>query len=208
MPSPRPSVILADDHPLVLEGLSKLLKSEFDVVATAEDGERLLSAARRLQPDFVVADIAMPSVDGFEAIRRLATISPSTRAVILSFHSEVTVARNALAAGAWAYVPKSAVADEVILALREVGLGRIYISPSVTSGVVTIQEQDMHPITDSLTPREQEVVALVGKGLSNLKIAEALGISVTTVRTHLSSIYAKLGNGSRVELALFFAADR
>lgn len=129
MSQQRPTVVLADDHPMMLEGLAKLLAADLDVVARVHDGEALLAAAERHRPDLVVADIAMPGVDGIEATRRLASISPTTRVVILSFYSGASQVRSAFDAGAWGYLTKSAAADEIERAIQEVLRGRFYVSP-------------------------------------------------------------------------------
>lgn len=212
----RPSVILADDHPLLLDGLRRLLEPKLEIVAACSDGQSLLEAAGRFRPELVIADLSMPGVDGLEATRRMAGVSDETRVMILSLHDEPSWVRAAFEAGAWAYLTKTAAPDEIELALAEVLAGRFYVSPSVTRGLLMPDLPLEPPQTpapsaaaataaggETLTPREQEVVRLVGQGLPNTQIAAALGISVTTVRTHLSSVYGKLGPRSRVELALY-----
>lgn len=206
----RHTAILADDHPMMLEGLSKLLEPSLDIVARVLDGEMLVETAERHQPDLVVTDISMPGVDGIEATRRLTIVSPRTRTVVLSIHHDSSRVRSAFDAGAWGYLPKNAVADEVETAIQEVLDGRYYVSPSVTRALVSPSEgmkpsskAQPQPGREILTPRELEVSRLVGEGWSNKKIAQQLGIAVTTVRTHLSSVYAKLEKTSRIELALF-----
>ena len=201
---------------MLLEGLANLLKPALRIVAQVEDGEALVAAAGRLQPDLVIADIAMPGVDGLEATRRLSALSPATRTLILSFHSDPYQVRSAFAAGAWAFLTKGASGAEIHRAIEEVLRGNYYVSPRVTHALVPSSEapvaadSPLHappptstPEASGLTHRELEVARLVGAGRSNQEIAEQLGIAVTTVRTHLSSIYTKLGHISRVELALF-----
>ena len=208
----RPTLILADDHPMIVEGLHKLLEPALDVIATVNDGVALLAAAARLHPDLVIADVSMPGIDGIEATRRLATASPATRVVILSFHSEASWVRAAFEAGAWGYLAKTASIDEVEGAVREVLAGRFYVSPSVARGFIlqsgTVAKTVKPEVPESeevLTPREQDVVRLVGRGWPNKDIAHDLGVSVTTVRTHLNRAYEKLGWSNRVELALYAA---
>lgn len=208
----RPTVVLADDHPMMLEGLRKLLEPNLAVIATASDGLALLSIAGGLRPDLVLADVSMPGIDGIEATRRLATTCPETRVLILSFHTESSYVRAAFDAGAWGYLNKTAAADEIERAISEVLGGRFYVSPSVTRGLFLATHPPIKaPVPETpaeeelLTPREQEVVHWVGQGLPNKEIASRLGISVTTVRTHLSSAYEKLGHCSRLELALYAA---
>lgn len=218
MSQQRPSIILADDHPMVLEGLASLLEPALQVVARVVDGEALLAATARLQPDLVIADISMPGVDGLEVTRRLSTLSPATRTLILSIHSDPHQVRSAFAAGAWAFLTKGATGDEIHQAIEEVLRGNYYVSPPVTHALIPAagEPTDASPVPnasppagtsedDGLTRRELEVARLVGAGWSNYKIADHLGIAVTTVRTHLSNTYTKLGHISRVELALFGA---
>ncbi len=202
----RARVILADDHPMMLAGLGKLLASHFDVVGTAADGRSLLEAAARLRPDLVVADVSMPGIDGIEATRRLRATAPGIRVLILSIHGEPSCVRAAFAAGARGYLTKSSVPDEIELAVREVLDGRFYVSPIVAHAAIVQADGTAPPeARETLTPREHEIASLVGAGLPNLEIARRLGVSVTTVRTHLRKVYSKLRLASRIELALLAA---
>jgi DNA-binding NarL/FixJ family response regulator len=213
----RPRVLLADDHPMMLEGLRKLLEPECEVVGMAADGHALLEAAKRLRPDLVIADISMPGLDGIEATRRLQAVLPGLRILILSTNTEPSWVRAAFEAGACGYLTKTSAPDEIETAVREVLKGRFYVSPVVTRAVVGLTMQSacaMIPspgvaserrrpeAQESLTRREHDIVQLVGLGLGNKDIARRLGVSVTTVRTHLSKVYDKLGTASRLELAL------
>jgi DNA-binding NarL/FixJ family response regulator len=198
---------------MMLEGLRKLLEPDWDVVGAVADGPALLKAAASLRPDLVIADISMPGVDGIEVTRRLLKGIPGVRVLVLSMHTEPSWVRSAFEAGAHAYLPKSAAPEEIELAVREVLNGRFYVSPEVTRAAVVfaVKNPERHVGAwralsgDTLTPRELDIVRLVGKGLGNKEIAQELGVSVTTVRTHLNRVYDKLGPGSRVELALYAA---
>jgi DNA-binding NarL/FixJ family response regulator len=198
---------------MMRNGLRKLLEPDYEVVGEARDGHELLEAAERLQPDLIITDISMPGIDGIEAARRLQAIAPGARIMILSIHTAPTWVRGAFDAGAYAYLSKTSATEEIEIAVREVLKGRFYVSPEVTRGLVgTMQEspaerRESRPVLsgEGLTPRELDVVRLVGKGLGNKEIARELGVSVTTVRTHLSRVYDKLGPGSRLELALYAA---
>jgi DNA-binding NarL/FixJ family response regulator len=197
---------------MMLEGLRKLLEPDYDVVGAARDGPALLEAAALLRPDLVIADISMPGMDGIEVTRRLLKVAPEVRVLILSMHTEPSWVRSAFEAGAHAYLPKSAAPEEIELAVREVLKGRFYVSPEVTRAAVVFAVKEPERLAsvwratnDTLTPRELDIVRLVGKGLGNKEIAQELGVSVTTVRTHLNRVYDKLGPGSRVELALYAA---
>lgn len=206
----RPRVLLADDHPMMLEGLRKALAPDFEVVGAVTDGRALLAAAALLRPDLVITDISMPGIDGIEATRRLRKAVPAARVLILSVHTDPSWVRAAFEAGAHAYLPKTAAPEEIKIALGEVLKGGFYVSPVVTRAVVCFAvknpaERVVRTVSEALTPRELDIVRLVGQGLGNKKIAEQLGVSVTTVRTHLNRVYDKLGPGSRVELALYVA---
>ena len=191
---------------MMLEGLRKLLEPEFHVVAAVADGRALLVTAARLRPDLVITDISMPEVDGIEATRRLQSTSPGIRVLILSFHAEPSWVRAAFDAGAWGYLTKSSAPEEIGVALREVLQGRFYVSPRVArAAVLPVLENAPREAGETLTPRELDIVRLLGVGLGNKEIARRLGVAVTTVRTHLSSVYDKLGSASRVELALYAA---
>jgi DNA-binding NarL/FixJ family response regulator len=206
----RPRVLLADDHPTMLEGLRKALKPDFEVVGAVANGRVLVDAAAILRPDLVVTEISMPEIDGIEATRRLQVIVPETRVLILSIHTGPSWVRAAFDAGAYAYLPKTATLEEIEGALREVLHGCFYVSPVVTRAVLgsAVVRPAGHlqgvwrATRGALTRRELDIVRLVGRGLGNKEIAHELGVSVTTVRTHLSKIYEKLGPG-RVELALY-----
>jgi DNA-binding NarL/FixJ family response regulator len=213
MSEKRPTVLLADDHPMMLEGLRKLLVPDFEVVGTVTDGRALLAAARIWRPALVLTDISMPGMDGLEATRRLRAIVPEARVLILSIHTEPSWMRAAVEAGAWGYLPKTSAPEEIETAVREVLEGRSYFSPAVTRAVFASPRErsvaggasSREASGEALTPRELDIVRLVGKGLCNKEIAHALGVSVTTIRTHLNKVYDKLEPESRVELALYAA---
>lgn len=206
----RSTVILADDHPMLLEGLRKLLEPFLEVVAVVNDGEGLIEAAVRLRPALVIADISMPGMDGVEATRRLRILAPATRVLILSLHDEAPWVQAAFEAGAWAYLSKVAAPDEIERAVQEVLADRYFLSPAVTRALMDIGQtptallpQAAPAGQSSITARERDVALLVGKGLTNKEIAHRLGVSITTVRTHLSNVYTKLGCSNRVELAIY-----
>jgi DNA-binding NarL/FixJ family response regulator len=198
---------------MMLEGLRKLLSPELEVVGTATDGWALLEAAEIRQPDLVIADISMPGIDGIEATRRLRDLVPAVRVLILSIHAEPSWVRAAFDAGASGYLTKSSAPEEIETAVRAVLEGRFYVSPVVTQAAIgpartDTVERNRTPRAaagDALTPRETDIVRLVGRGLGNKEIAFELGVSVTTIRTHLNKVYEKMGPVSRVELALYAA---
>ena len=199
-------VLLADDHPLMLTSLRMLLEPEHEVVGTVTDGQALLDAAERLRPDLVITDVEMPGLDGIAATRSLQASLPDMRVLILSVHTEPSRVRAAFEAGAWGYLTKSSAPEEIALAVREVLADRFYVSPAVARAAVgPARHPESAPQAEgvALTPREEEILRLVAEGLSNRQIASRLGMAVTTVRTHLSSVYGKLQVKTRVELALY-----
>ncbi len=196
LPESRPRVLLADDHPLMLLGLKKLLESGCEVVGTVTDGRALLATAERERPDVVITDISMPGLDGIAATRRLQETVPGARVIVLSFHSEPSWVRAAFEAGAFGYLTKSSVSEEIEHAVREVLQGRFYVGPQVARAAVLpafpVRPESAPPEGgEILTPREADIVRLVGAGLGNKEIADRLGVAVTTVRTHLSSVFMK-----------------
>lgn len=204
----RPRVILADDHPMMLMGLLKLLEAGYEVVATVTDGRTLLAEAERLRPALVLTDVRMPGIDGIEVTRRLQVTVPRVRVVILSIHAEPSHVQAAFEAGAWGYLPKTSAPEEIVRALVEVLAGRLYISPAVARAALGGKacRGSLPPEAgEALTPREGEILPLLAEGLSNQQIALQLGVTVATIRSHLNSVYEKLGLESRVELALFAA---
>ncbi|HSF40741.1 MAG TPA: response regulator transcription factor [Thermoanaerobaculia bacterium] len=203
-----PRVLLADDHPVMLAGLRKLLEPELEVVAMVMDGQELLEVAERLRPDLVITDVAMPGLDGIEATRLLQAVLPGVRVLILSIHAEPSYVRAAFDAGAWGYLTKSSAPEEIERAVREVLTGHFYVSPEVARAAIgggRHRESLLRGSIEALTPREVEILLLVAEGLSNQQIGGRLGMAVTTVRTHLSSVYGKLRVKTRVELALYVA---
>jgi DNA-binding NarL/FixJ family response regulator len=210
----RLKVILADDHPMMLEGLKKLLEPRLEVVAVVTDGHALLEAAERLRPDLVITDIFMPGIDGLAATRQLRTALPGIRVLILSIHTEHSWVREAFEAGAAGYLTKTSAPQEIELAIGEILKGQLFVSSAVTRGVIAAALKGFtapllrkrRAAGENLTPRELDILRLVGQGLGNKAIALKLGVSVTTVRTHLHRLYEKLRTASRLELALIAQA--
>jgi len=206
-------VLLADDHPLILTVLRDLLEPEHEVVGAVADGQALLDAAERLRPDLVITDIRMPGLDGIEATRRLQAVLPEVKVLILSIHAEPSCVHAAFAAGASGYLTKTSALVEVETAVREVLKGNFYVSASVAHTLLGKSKRETGgrikttPLaaSEELTPREVEIVRLVGRGLGNREIAQELCLSVATIRSHLTKLYDKIGVANRVELALYAA---
>lgn len=193
-------VLLADDHHLVRTGIRALLEKagDIEVVGEAVDGQEAAELAERLAPDVLLIDIAMPRLNGIQAIERVRALGLETQIVILSMHSDQTLVRRALQYGARGYLLKRSVSEELLLAVRAASQGKIYLSPAVSEIVLddflTFQAKSggASPL-DQLTPREREVLQLVAEGHTNNSIAQMLNISVKTVEKHRARLMATLG---------------
>lgn len=182
---PQTRVFLADDHPVLLAGLKKLLADEYDVVGTAVDGKALLTAAPKAAPDVVVVDISMPGLNGIEAARRLRNVLPQAKFLILSVHTDSAYVDEALRAGARGYVLKQSAPNELFTAIKTVLAGRTYITP-------ILQRSARPKRNQRLTLRQMEVLKLVAEGLQNKEIAGKLAISLKTVEYHKTRIMQML----------------
>lgn len=220
-PESLPRLVLADDHPMILDALTRLLGSRNAIVGKATNGRQALEMASEMFPDLLILDIAMPELDGLEVVRQLRSRGVAVKTLILSFHIEPSWVQEALEAGADGYLGKTSVAQEIETAVAEVLAGRFWLSPAVAQNLLpfrqnseTVGPASASPAAQStpegqgLTPREFEILDHLAGGLGNKEIAKRLGVSVTTVRSHLSSTYEKLGVDSRVGLALYAARLR
>jgi len=205
-------VLLADDQPLVRAGLKVILEAQpgIEVVGEAEDGSRAVALALALRPDVCLLDIRMPVMDGIEATRRLAgpgVASPLAVVVITTFDLDEYVFR-ALKAGARGFLLKDAGPELLVQAIHAAASGEALIAPKVTARLlekfVAMGEapKPSQP-REALTNREEEVLITLARGLQNEEIAEALHISLSTVKTHVASLMGKLGARNRVEVALW-----
>ena len=202
-------VVLADDHHLVRQGLRALLEraGDIEVVGEAADGQEALGVVERLLPDVLLVDIAMPHLNGVEAVGRLRGLKVKTRSLILSMYTDDTLVRQALRNGANGYLLKRAVADELLLAVRAVARGDTYLSPEVAGPLLTplVTGQDAaapHPL-DRLTSREREVLQLIAEGHTNREIAAHLTLSEKTVEKHRGHLMAKLAVHDTAALVRF-----
>ncbi|MGO4663355.1 response regulator [Terrabacter sp. 2TAF16] len=206
-------VLLVDDQLLVRSGFSLILSVEDDieVIGQASDGEEAVRLTRELRPDVVLMDVQMPVMDGIEATRRIVA-DDLARVVILTTFDRDDYVFAGLAAGASGFLLKNADADHLIEAVRAVSGGHALLAPEVTRRVIeqmtngsvsdaqaAPRRDDRDPRLDDLTPRELEVLGLVGRGLSNAEIAGRLFVGEATVKTHLSNVFAKLHLRDRVQ---------
>jgi DNA-binding NarL/FixJ family response regulator len=189
---PRATVLLADDHPVVAEGLAALLRDEFTLVGTVADGAGLLEAARRLTPDVIVADVTMPGLTGLDALRRMRAEGLTVKVIFLTVHEDVRLAAQALRAGATGFVVKEAAGQEVIAAIHEVLRGRTYVTPRLAPEVLALLAR-RGALGDRLTSRQREVLRLIAAGRTMKEIAATLGLSTRTAEGHKYQMMQALG---------------
>lgn len=192
-------VIVADDHHLVRQGIRALLEKadDIEVVGEAADGQEAVELVERLVPEVLVMDIAMPRLDGNQAVGRVRALGVATQVVILSMYSDETLVRQALQNGAKGYLLKRSVTEELLLAVRAASRGEIYLSPAVSRLVVAdflkLQaDADASSPFERLTSREREVLQLISEGHTNDAIALVLKVSVKTVEKHRANLMSKL----------------
>jgi DNA-binding NarL/FixJ family response regulator len=202
----RPRILIADDHRILAEGLRGLLEPEFEVVAVVADGRELLSAAREHRPDVIVADVAMPALNGIEAAARLREMGSEAKVVFLTMHRDVAYARRAMAVGAFGFVLKHSAASELITAVREALRGQTYVTPMIAGELLQSYREGAPQPRDpgqSLTPRQREVLQLFAEGRSAKEVAVTLHISPRTAEVHKAHILEALGLHSTAELVQY-----
>ena len=198
----RTRVLLADDHAIVAEGLATLLKGHFDLVGIVGNGNELIDLARKLRPDVIVADIAMPVLSGLEALRRLKATPSEAKVIFLTMHADAQLATEAFRAGASGYVLKQSAGEELIAAIQEVLQGRTYLTPLITKDFIANFTETTPPAV-KLTPRQREVLRLIAEGRRMKEIAAILELSTRTVETHKYEMMRGLGVESTVELVRY-----
>jgi DNA-binding NarL/FixJ family response regulator len=206
-------VLVVDDQELVRAGLRGILRARFgfEVVGELADGDGVVDAVAALEPDVVVMDVRMPRVDGVEATLRLRAAGTAPPVLVLTTFEDEEILASALRAGAAGFLLKGVPADDLQRAVRAVAAGDSWLDPSVTGRVLAAYRSGTTPArpgaeVEVLTPREREVIALMGEGLSNAEIAQALTLGEGTVKTHVGHIFTKLGLRDRAA-AVVFAFD-
>jgi DNA-binding NarL/FixJ family response regulator len=192
-------LILADDHHLVRQGLRALLERapDVEVLGEAADGYEAIALTERLRPDVLVLDINMPGMTGIQVLEQFHNRKIATAAVMLSMYSDETLVRQALQKGARGYLLKHSVSEELLLAIRAANGGELYLSPEISSKVVsgflsTASTDESRSGFERLSPREREVLKLIAEGATNQAIATWTGISVKTVESHRANLMVKL----------------
>jgi len=203
-------VILADDHAMFREGVKLLLENscEFEVVAQASSGEEAICLARQMTPDIVVMDLSMPGMGGVKATARICKELPNTRVLALTMHESNDYFFQTLQAGASGYVLKEAAGMDLLVALKAVSRGGVFIYPTLAGQMLTdflrrMCDGEERASYEMLTPKEQEIIGLIGEGRSNEEIANHLNVTINTVQTHRGHIIEKLGFHGRAELMRF-----
>jgi DNA-binding NarL/FixJ family response regulator len=198
----KPRVLLADDHAIVSQGLEALLQESFELVGSVRDGRELVAQVSQLKPDVVVTDISMPGLNGLEAIRQIKKIRPLTKIVALTMHAEPSLVAEALKAGASGYVLKSSAVEELERAIREVILGRTYVTSLIAKDVFAVLIESGGPggPEPQLTARQREVLQLIGEGRTMKEIASALNISPRTAESHKYDMMQAIGCKTTADL--------
>ncbi|MFC9250948.1 response regulator [Amycolatopsis thailandensis] len=203
------SVLIVDDHAMVRRGLLSFLDALDDIsaVGEAEDGVQALEVLRRLEreerlPNVVLLDLMMPRMDGVETAKAIATEFPSVRTVILTGFSELERVETVLELGTAGYLLKDAGPAEVEAAIRAGARDELFIDPALTRALAPGSRARRPDVLDTLSPREREVLTLIGQGLANREIADRLRISERTARTHVSAMLGKLGCATRTQAAI------
>jgi DNA-binding NarL/FixJ family response regulator len=206
----RIRVLIADDHALMRAGVRALLTAteDIEVVGEAEDGDEAIREVRRLEPDVVLMDVAMPGLGGLEATLVIRKEKPDAKILVLTQYDDREYVSRFLKAGVAGYVLKRAAAAELVAAIRAVARGGLVLDPEIARDVLNEQGRDASPGAvedpyETLTDREKQVLKLVAEGSSNKEIAETLDISVKTAMAHREHLMEKLGVHSRTELIKF-----
>jgi len=208
-------VVIADDHPILREGLRRLLEDDggFQVVGQAADGAEAVRLVRELQPDVLLLDLAMPRVPGLEALTELSAEGSATKVLVLTVAIEDAQIVEALELGARGVVMKEAATELLFKAIRAVVAGQYWVGRDTVSDIVrhlreraaSAAGKRLSPV-DRLTPREREIIAAVAAGESNREVAQRLSLAEDTVKHHISNVFDKLGVSNRAELAAYAAS--
>lgn len=198
----RPRVVLADDHPLMMDALKNLLEPDFEIVGMFTDGHALVEGAPKLNPNAIVLDIGMPTMNGLSAGERLKKLMPAVKLVYLTQNVDQDMAREAFQLGASAYVIKSSAASDIVRALQEALRGGSYVTPILTKGMVgsVIKNFKQEKRTNRLTLRQKEVLQLLAEGHSMKGVAFVLNVSPRTVAYHKYTMMEHLSIRSSAEL--------
>ena len=201
-------ILVADDHPIVCEGLRNLLEPTFELVAIVENGREMIAAAKELEPDAIVVDISMPFLNGIDAVRIIRSEGIQAKIIFLTMHTEASYARRALAAGASAYVLKHSASSELLFAIQQSLAGRTFVTPTIAAKIThTLSAEEVSlDALEELTVRQREVLQLLAEGRSAKEISSILNLSRRTVEYHKYHLMKILGLHKSAELIQFAVA--
>ncbi len=192
-------IVIAEDHTILREGLKSLLRADpdFDIVGEAEDGRDAIRCVQTLSPDLVLMDLSMPRMNGLDALKEIKKQNPEAKIIILTVHKTEEYVLTALQAGADGYVLKDATHSELVMAIKNVLMGKRYLSPGISEKVIEGYLEGRKTIKtrsawDTLTQREREILKLIAEGYRNKEIADYLFISIKTVEKHRANLMRKL----------------
>ena len=201
MTTNRPKLILADDHTMFSQGLQSLLEDEFDLVGAVADGEALVEAAGRLNPDVILVDISMPGMNGFDAVRQLKKQGVTAKIIFLTMHADDRLLAEAFRCGGAGYVLKQSAGEELIAGIGKVLEGHKYVTPLIaTEWAEDVSKRVQGTQKLTLTPRQREVLQLVIEGCTMREVATRLGISTRTAESHKYEMMEGFGVGTTAEL--------
>jgi len=205
-------ILIADDHKIVCDGLKALLEAqpEMELVAQAANGREAVKLAQKHQPDMVIMDVAMPDLNGLEAVRQILSANPHIKVIALSMHSDRRYVTGMLSAGASGYILKHCAFEELVHAIHIVLSNQVYLSPAIAGIVVKelaqskiARSRQSPSVAQTLTSREREVLQLISEGHSARDIAQGLHLSIKTIETHRRQMMEKLGIHSVADLTKF-----
>lgn len=197
------TIVLADDHAVVAEGLGALLRKKFTLLKTVHDGRALVAAAIDLNPDVVVTDISMPLLNGLDAIRQIKSARPAVSIIMLTMHIEPDLAVQAFRAGASGYLLKTSPGEELVEAVRQVAQGRAYLTSLIAKDLISVlleAKKESPADGERLSGRQREVLQLIGEGKTMKEVASLLQISPRTAESHKYEIMNLLGAQNTAEL--------
>ena len=205
------NVVLADDHKLLRSGLKLLLQRNPDcvVVGEAADGEQTIQLFQQLEPDLLLLDLSMPKMDGLDCLREIKSRWPGAKVIVLTMHEDENYIKQAMQAGAAAYVHKSAADTDLFKAIEAVQAGQLYLSQQDSNLLLhVLLKQDPAPVDNQapyvlLSPRERDVLRLIAHGYSMAEVAEKLSLSIKTVDTYKTRLMEKLGTTRKSELVSY-----
>lgn len=208
----QPTILLADDHVLVAQGIQKLLEPEYELLKIVPDGRALLKAVDECRPDVVIVDISLPLLNGLDASRQILKHHPDIKVIVLTMHSEPSFVTEALRIGVSGYVLKQSVGSELLEALTEVLNGKTFVSPMVADqGMPAHADEESEEAPEgfahTLSLRQREVLQLVAEGKSIKEVAAVLNVSIKTVEFHKTRIMRQLGMRSAAQLTKYAIAN-